>query len=70
MTNPADFADEAIGPKIQRQEGDLLRRARPVMPGRYGTGEGGILSLTIARSCVLAMVPQCWRFHILTRVHA
>ena len=64
MTHPEAFADEAIGPKILRHLGDLLRLAWPVMLsragilvmafadiamlGRYGNGAVGFSNLGIA----------------------
>lgn len=64
MTHPVAYADEAVGPKILRHMGDLLRLAWPVMLsragilvmafadiamlGRYGNGAVGISNLGIA----------------------
>ena len=64
MSHPVAFADEAVGPKIRRHVGDLLRLAWPVMLsragilvmafadiamlGRYGGGEVGVSNLALA----------------------
>lgn len=64
MTHPVAYTDEAVGPKILRHMGDLLRLAWPVMLsragilvmafadiamlGRYGNGAVGISNLGIA----------------------
>ena len=64
MNQPLPFADEAVGPKILRHMGDLLRLAWPVMLsragilimafadvamlGRYGDGAVGVSNLGLA----------------------